>query len=318
MESLALLLIIGILLLTLIKSAQMVEGAFILIARKSRISEFIIGFVVLGIVTSLPELSIAVASSQEIPQLSIGNIIGATAVLLTLVIGLNAIKFKNLSFKGRFAEKELLIGIFSVFLMLLSIMDSYISVVEGLFMILIYLVYVIYLNYKFSQKVDLKKSMINVMKIYSAVGSAILGIVFLIVASIFIVEAASSLAFNLNISPALLGIFLLGFGTNVPELTILLTSKVKTNEQKLTSGNVFGSLFLNPGTVGLLAVLAGGVQIFDLAAIIPAIVICFIALGFFALFSYTGRTLSKNEGIILIAVFASLIITELILLISHL
>ena len=314
MESLILILIIIGLLLALIKSAEMVEHTFVLIARKSRISEFIIGFVVLGIVTSLPEISIAVASSQSVPELSVGNLIGASAVLLTLILGINAIKYKNIAFKGKFAEKELLIGIFSVFLMLLSILDRYVSVVEGLFMLLTYVIYIIYLNYKFSKKIDLKQSMVNVMRIYSSVGIALLGMVILVVSSIFIVKAATSLAHNLYISPALVGVFLLGVGTNIPELTILITSKVKKTEQQLTVGNELGSLFLNPGTVGLLAVLAGGAQIYDLASIAPALVACMIALGLFTIFSYTGRSLSKTEGIILVAVFASLIISQFIVL----
>lgn len=316
MESLILILIVIGLLFALIKSSQMVESTFVLIARKSRISEFIIGFVVLGVVTSLPEISIAVASSQNVPELSIGNMVGASAVLLTLIIGINAIKFKNIAFKGKFAEKELLIGIFSVFLMLLSIIDRYISVVEGLFMLLTYVTFVIYLNYKFSRKLDIKQSMVNVMRVYNSVGMAILGIIILVISSIFIVKAASSLAHNLQISPALVGVFLLGLGTNIPELTILLTSKIRKTEQQLTVGNELGSLFLNPGTVGLLAVLSGGAHIHDLASLAPALVVCMIALIFFTIFSYTGRSLSRIEGIILVAIFASLIITEFIVLLT--
>lgn len=317
METLALLVIIVALLLVLIKSAQMVEGTFTLLARTAKISEFIVGFVVLSLVTSLPEISIAVASSQSIPELSIGNMIGASAVLLTLILGINVVKFKKVEFKGKFAEQEVLIGIFSVFLMLLSVIDRHITVVEGGFMLLTYITYVIYLNYKFTRKVNFKNTMVNVIKIYRTLGNAIIGILILILASTFIVKAATSLAYNLSISTALIGVFLLGVGTNVPELTILLTSKAKKAQRELTIGNDLGSLFLNPGTVGLLTLLSGGIYITDLAALAPALVVTFIALILFTVFSYTGRVLSKAEGIIMIGVFFSLIITELIILIAE-
>ena len=54
-----------------------------------KLSEFITGFVLLGIGTSLPELFVGITSAiKKTPAISLGNIIGANILDLTLVIGI--------------------------------------------------------------------------------------------------------------------------------------------------------------------------------------------------------------------------------------
>lgn len=317
METIALFAILLFLLYILVQAAKLVEGTFVLIAKNVKINEFFMGFVILSIITSLPEISIAVVSSQDVPQLSVGNMIGASAILMTLVIGISAIRYKKVEFKGKFAEKEVVIGLVSVFLMLLSMADRYISVVEGIFLIAYYFLYVTYLNHKFNKKNKAKDLMVNAKKIYNTLGKAAFGALLIIVSSTLIVRTAESLAFNLQVSPSLIGLILLSLGTNIPELTISLTSKLKKSEEALTVGNVIGSLSLNPGTVGLLAILAQGVYISDFIAIIPAIVICGFSTALFLFFSWSGKVITRTEGYLLLGAYFSLILSEAIILIGN-
>src|SRR3989344_2094838 len=54
-----------------------------------KLSEFVTGFILLGIGTSLPELFVGINSAfNKTPAISLGNIIGANILDLTLVIGI--------------------------------------------------------------------------------------------------------------------------------------------------------------------------------------------------------------------------------------
>jgi cation:H+ antiporter len=302
-------------LFVLVKSAQLVEDAFIHIARRLKISEFFIGFVILAIITSLPEFSIAVISSSNIPELSVGNLLGATTILITLIIGASAIKYKNLKFKGKFSEKEIFIGIALLASMILVLLDRYISVIEGISLLVFYILYVIYINWKFNgRKHSVENISFNPQKIYERYSKAAIGMLLLIISSSLIVKSAESLASIIQISPSLIGLVLLALGTNIPELTILVTSKKTIDQKNLSLGNFFGSACVNPGILGLLAVLSGGVGITDFPSIVPVIVIMTLSLVLFSVFAWTGKTLTRNEGIILIGGYVSLIITEALII----
>src|SRR3989344_6080180 len=86
---------IGILLgfgLVLSTSAQLLVRAALGIAKRAGLSNFTIGFLLLGIVTSTPEIFVAMqASVSGIPQLSAGNLIGGSILLLSFVMGILAI-----------------------------------------------------------------------------------------------------------------------------------------------------------------------------------------------------------------------------------
>jgi len=315
MEVLILIGLIFFFLLLLVKSAELVEGAFVFLARKIHISEFFIGFVVLSIVTSLPEISIAILSSQEVPELAIGNLIGATTVLLTLVIGLSAVKYGKLEFKGKFSEKEVLIGIAIIASMIVVLLDRFISVAEGFLLLGSYGAYIIYLNQKFNYN-NLKKHLsLNVKKLYRSIGSAGIGIVLLLISSSMIVRFASQLATILDIPPAIIGILLLAIGTNLPELTILFISKNTKGDEALALGNFFGSACVNPGILGLLAILAGGVRISNFVALVPAIAILCCTIILFGIATWTGRKVTRLEGLLLISLYLALIISEFIIIV---
>lgn len=306
------------LLYLLVKSAELVEGAFVSLARKIRVSEFFIGFVILSIVTSLPELSIAIVSSESDPELSAGNLLGATVILLTLVTGLSAIKYRELKFRGRFAEKEILMGIMLIYTMILVVLDRYVSVVEGVILASGYVLYIAYINHKFNKHFLAKHKSINVTKLYHSFGRAAVGVILLIVASSFVVRTAEALAIELQISSTLVGLILLAIGTNVPELTVLLTSGKKKTEENLALGNIFGSSCVNPGILGLLAILANGIDLVEFVSIVPIIIIMTFSVILFSIFSWTGKKLTSTEGILLLAAYASLLITETIILVGEL
>lgn len=311
-DNLLLFLGISILLAILIKSARTLEKEFEHIALGFKLNPFFLGFVVLGFVTSLPEISIAIFSSNKDPSLSMSNLIGATVILLTLLIGGGLIKFGDYEFKRRFSETDVRAGLLLISFIIISLLDRRISVFEGVILIVLYITYVLHLNHK------LNKGRINLnglankgffRNFFVGLGSALI----LVTAAYFIVQGAIALANNLGISVSLIGIFVLAFGTNLPEITILLTSKPTLSEKSFAIGNFFGSAVINTGIVGMLAIFSGGFEITNFSAFIPGIVILLFTLVLFAYFSWTGKKLSRNEGYLLIAVYVALVISEILI-----
>ena len=83
----------------------------------------------------------------------------------------------------------------------------------------------------------------------------ILGLILLIWSADKLVEYAAKLAFRLNVSPLVIGLTIIGFGTSAPEIFVAIISSLKNNEG-IALGNALGSNIANIGLViGLTAIL---------------------------------------------------------------
>tara|TARA_R110002110_G_scaffold121431_2_gene297187 strand:- start:17508 stop:18470 length:963 start_codon:yes stop_codon:yes gene_type:complete len=83
----------------------------------------------------------------------------------------------------------------------------------------------------------------------------ILGLILLIWSADKLVEYAAKLAFRLNVSPLVIGLTIIGFGTSAPEIFVAIISSLKNNEG-IALGNALGSNIANIGLViGMTAIL---------------------------------------------------------------
>ncbi len=83
----------------------------------------------------------------------------------------------------------------------------------------------------------------------------IIGLIVLIIGGDFLVRGASSIAFRLHISPLVVGLTIVAFGTSSPELLISIQSALKGSPD-IAMGNVVGSNICNLALVlGLTAVI---------------------------------------------------------------
>lgn len=301
----------GLFLILLIYSAKLVENSFVKFGQMFRINEFFLGFVVLGIITSLPEISIAVFSSDHHPEISVGNLVGASTVILALIIGLSAVKYKLIKFQSSFSAMEILGGIATMFVMVFTLLDGYLGVFEGVLLILSYFAYLVFLNrkmWKLGRQVFYLT--LENTSIYKLIVLVIAGIFLLLFSSNQIVNNLEIIVDALGISGTFVGLVLLSIGTNLPEITILLTAK-KGSEEELALGNFFGSACVNVGILGLLALLANGVLIADTTALLIGIFFLFFALALFIFFMLSERSLNRTEGILLVTVYVAMIISQI-------
>jgi cation:H+ antiporter len=307
-------LLCGAFLIILIYSAKLVEHSFVEIGKIFRINEFFLGFVVLGIVTSLPEISIAIFSSEHHPEISAGNLIGATTVILTLIIGLTAIKYKVIKFQSSFTAKEIVGGIGTIFVAIFTLVDGYLSYTEGIILFLTYVGYLVFLNQKMWKLGRQVLYLTLDTSIYKLIIVSIIGAFMLLFSSSQIVNNLEVIVESIGISGTFVGLVLLSIGTNLPEITILLTAK-GGSEEELALGNFFGSACVNVGVLGLLGLISNGFQIQDASALILGLFFLFFALILFIFFVLTERTVNKREGMLLVSIYVAMIISQIILVV---
>ena len=119
------------------------------------------------------------------------------------------------------------------------------------------------------------------------------------------VDGAAALSFNLGMSPLLIGVLVMGFGTSVPKLLVSVFSSAKGNSG-LSLGNAYGSNIINIGLVlGLAAVLSPViVRRHVVRRELPLLILATAITAYFVM----DLELSRSEGAILLALFVMLLI----------
>jgi cation:H+ antiporter len=119
------------------------------------------------------------------------------------------------------------------------------------------------------------------------------------------VDGASALSFNLGMSPLLIGVLVMGFGTSLPELLVSLFSSVMGNSG-LSLGNAYGSNIINIGFVlGLAAVLSP--VIVKRHVVRRELPLLILATGVTA-FLVMDFELSRIDGMMLLVLFVVLLV----------
>ena len=138
----------------------------------------------------------------------------------------------------------------------------------------------------------------------------ILGIVLIIAGANYLTEGASALARRFGVSPLVVGLTIVAFGTSSPELIVSLLSALKGNSD-ISMGNVVGSNIFNVLVIGGITALVTPITITrsTIRREIPLMILACLVLSVMALdrvFAGTGATeniLSRSEGIVLLCFF---------------
>ena len=138
----------------------------------------------------------------------------------------------------------------------------------------------------------------------------ILGIALIIAGANYLTEGASALARRFGVSPLVVGLTIVAFGTSSPELIVSLLSALKGNSD-ISMGNVVGSNIFNVLVIGGINALVTPITITrsTVRREIPLMILACLVLSVMALdrvFAGTGATeniLSRSEGIVLLCFF---------------
>ena len=228
----------------------LVAGA-VSIAKKYRVSDFVIGAAIVGVGTSMPEFVVSfLGALNGNADVAIGNVVGSNIFNILGIAGVTALCFpiaidkKNMKF-----EIPLCVAV-SILLTVLAFnffdgTPATICRIDGL---LLLAAFVFFMWYTFSR--DRKNKITNIVHaeeatpFWLAVIKVVGGLVLLITSCDLFVDNAVLIAKSFGVNDAFISLTLIACGTSLPELAASVAAAVKKNTE-MALGNIIGSNIFN-------------------------------------------------------------------------
>lgn len=278
------------------------------LARFLGMSEFSVAFMIMAFATSVSELFVGVSSAiSGNPGLSLGNVIGANILNLTLVSGIIILSTNKIKYKSKKIGSDAYLMMISVLLVIvLYVIGNQLSRMDGIILLAFFFIN-IYHIFKRRERDGKKSTRRNDRRFYW-VSIFLLSLIVLFISSNFVVKSASNLAIDLGFSEILLGLFLISIATTLPELVFGLTAS-SLEHKVMAIGNQLGSVFTNSTLIiGIVAIIRP-IKVDFLPFLISA-VFMLISAFIFVMFVKKGDKLEKREGITLILIYVVFIIIQ--------
>lgn len=221
-----------------------------------RLTEFVVGFMIVAVATSIPELFIGITSAlNKYPVLSLGNVIGANIIDLTLVIGIASILRRGIRVETKAVKVDTLYMFIIMLLpIILMFFDHEISRLDGCILLVAFFLYIFRLlgqEKRFRETID----HIPRKEFFTNVAISAISLVLLFLSANMAVKSATSLAVDLSIEPILIGLFILSIGSTLPELTFESTAILERHKY-MALGDLIGSIVVNSTLVlGITAII---------------------------------------------------------------
>jgi len=239
-----------------------VQGA-VQIAYRLRVPPLLVGFTIVAIGTSLPELAVAIeAVSQDQPEIAVGGVLGSNVANVMLVLG-TACMLGSGDEAGTGIRRDAIAVILATVLLTAFVYNRSIPVEGGAFMLILLVSYYAYAYISSRGKADAEEPEDTWLpdNILLAVFAIIAGGVMIWQGAIFLLDGATGLAETYNIDEEIVGLTLVALGTSLPELAVTLISALR-NQGGVAVGNVLGSNVMNIlGILGIASIIGGGIDI---------------------------------------------------------
>jgi cation:H+ antiporter len=281
-------------------------------SNKLRLSAFAFSFIFLGLLTSIPELSVGLqAVADNDPEIFVGNLLGGIIVLFLLVIPLLAVFGNGISLKHELDKKTLLTTLGVILLPSILVLDRKITNIEGGLLIIAYVALLYFVERKNGIFDKDNKRLLNA-KAYSVgdIIKIIAGIVLVFLSSNIIVEKTMYFADVFNISAFYIGLLVIALGTNLPELSLAIRSVVSGNRE-VAMGDYLGSAAVNTVLFGLFTLLNNG-EVITVSNFGITFVFIATALVLFYVFFSTKQFISRINGLALLSIYVLFIVFEII------
>ena len=284
--------------------------SLVIISRFLRMSEFLAAYIIMAISTSLPELFIGINAAINLnSSLSLGNVIGANLVNLSLVAGIGLIFVGKFTVKSKEIKRDSLhmffIALVPLFLM---IVGGGLSRSDGAILVFIFVVY----NYLLIKKQAAHTKLLeNHVKKYQMIIAPVIFVGCLLLlfgSSHFAILFALEVSGGLGVPAILIGLVLLALGTTLPELSFTLSSFM-SHHGELSLGNLVGSVITNStlvlGITAMIFPIVAGFFTFLIASLFMV-----FALFLFVTFIGSGK-LGYKEGMSLVGLYVLFIIIQI-------
>ncbi len=295
-------------LVVLVKSADVVIDKGARLAKFLRVSELAIGFLLVSIATTIPELVVSIiAASEGYTGLVVGNVLGSNITNLSLILGIGAIAGVATS---RRTIRPLLpvMAALVVIPLVLTVVD--LGRIAGVLLLSTYGVFAFIalrkkIKYEDGPADSSESAFWNVALLIAAGIALAIGAKLTVDSSVFIAEV-------FGLSKVFIGATVVAVGTSLPELAVAL-SAMRNGHSGISLGNLVGASITNLTLTLGLATLINPISA-NLIVVLDLVVFSVIVSGVLWFFLENGK-LGKNQGTALVGLFllylASLLTVEL-------
>ena len=301
--------------------AVLIFGADLIVRESERIAlhfnipAFVIGATLVAVGTSLPEMAASMtASYHDKSELAVANVLGSVTFNITLVLGVIFLLAKNITPSRDLFSKDSAWALFPLLIFLLVSFDGVINRFEGVLFLLLMGAYVLFLVTDAKDLLeideDLQKERFAWVKTLSLLT---LGFIFVVGGAEFTISSATTIATTWGVSEWIIGLFLISFGTSLPELIVSIVA-VKKGNIDMSIGNIIGSNVANftmvLGSASLVSPLTIDTSKYSFDILVTVIATLML------LFITANKLYNKSAGIalmILLAIFISNTLTNLVI-----
>lgn len=295
------------LLLILLGANWLVDGASS-IAKKTGMSEFIIGLTIVGIGTSTPEMVVSFISAiQGKADMAIGNIVGSNIFNTFLILGVTAM-ICPLAITRESLKRDLPLNIVvTAILILLGLKYTIFGVgsdtltrFDGTFLLILFGAYLwVLLRSRNTQQENPDEESTKVLSTWKSVIFIVLGLGFLVFGGRIFVNSATAIAHHYGMSEKFIALTIMAAGTSLPELATSVVAALKGRGQ-LALGNVLGSNIFNillilGGSALICPLSFGSMTPVDLGAVMIAAIFMLTSA-----YTFRKKTLDRFEATILL------------------
>jgi len=301
------------------------------VARRYNKPGFFVAFFVLGILTSMSEISVATnATIEGVPAISAGNLIGGSVVIFLLIIPLLAITANGIPMTMVLTRKNIAFLLFLILLPCILVLDGTVTRRDGLLMLLLYLA-LLYAVHKRSAPEHIVKTTIREVheeifrtrKTWAAhalflwrkkktsfgdFGKIVIGAILIFAAGNVLVDESVFFSHYFQVPPSFIGLVMLSIGTNLPEIAIGIRCAL-SNQRNIAFGDYLGSAAANTVIFGMLALVNGTFSV-ESSEFFPTFLLLLPGLILFFILSQSGRILSRREGLALLTLYAAFLIAQ--------
>lgn len=287
---------------------SVVQGA-ITIARKMNVSPLLIGFTIVAVGTSLPELAVTLnavsSNSEDLVNLAVGGVLGSNVANVMLVLG-TAAMLGACDKPGVGIKKDAMAVIMASIILLFTVLMGEVTQIIGILMVIALISYYAY-SYNYSKKLGLDEELEETWmgeNMLLAMMVTILGGAMIVLGAELLIEGSKGIADSFGISESIVGLSVIALGTSLPELAVTMVAALR-GHKGVAIGNVLGSNVINIlGILGISSAYAGGIIVSEEFAG-RDIWIVMITSGLVAIMLLNERKITKTLGVTMVIGYLS-------------
>ncbi len=270
------------------------------------LSPLVIGLLIVGFGTSLPEFFVShLASLKNESSMALGNIIGSNIANLFLIMGISGL-FVTLRTDKKEIQGQLKLHLGLVGLLALTLSQKSFAWWNAL-SLLLFFIFFLYYTFNEMKKQKLLKTQLpkEKQKLRPLDGALLLvGFVLLYGGGELLVYSGTNLGKTLGVSTYVISAVLLAFGTSFPELMTALLACYKKKDTDLITGNIIGSNIFN---VSFVMTSIYPYNIVFQKSYLPEISVLILSGAFLLMLSLLKKNFTRISGVLFCGCYISMV-----------